>query len=113
MAEVIMVSNKTNSAIDNVEKFYDSPPSSGGGSGTRITAFTATNDSTSSVDYKAYIYDATGVAVKPITPQTTVVRDKFDLGAAAVGQLIPPGGSLRMESSAAVALSFYVTGNEL
>jgi len=113
MAEIILVSNVTNTAPDNIQNFYDSPASSGGGSGTRVTAFTASNNSTTSVDYKAYIYDVSGLAVKAIIPQTTVVRDKFDLGAAAVGHLIPPGGSLRMESSTADALSFYVTGNEI
>lgn len=113
MAEVILVSNASNTAIDTVQKFYDSPASSIGGSGTRINAFTASNDTTSSIDYKAYIYDASGAVVNAIIPQTTVVRDRADLGPSIVGQLISPGGSLRIESSVASGLLFYVTGDEL
>ena len=113
MAEIIMVINAANTAVDVIQKFYDSPPSSTGGKGTRVTKFSAPNDTTSSIDYKAYIVGADNVIKKAIIPQSTVVRDRVDLGASIVGQLIPPGGSLQMESSVANAMQFYVTGNEL
>ena len=111
MAEIILVSNKTNAVIDSIESFYTATSANNEGLGTRVNAFTASNDTTSSIDYKAYIFDASGALVSPVIPQTTVVRDRFDLGAPIVGQLIPPGGQLMIESSG--ALSFYVTGDEL
>ena len=110
MAENILIFNDKNTAVDTVEKFYDAVPA---GNGTRINAFTASNAVTSSVDYRAYIYDSSGSVVSAIIPQTTVVRDKSDLGPAIVGQLIPPGGSLRMESSQIGGILFYATGDEL
>lgn len=113
MPEIVMVINTANTIVDEIQKFYDSPKSATGGKGTRVTKFSAPNDTTSSIDYKAYIVGADGVVKKAIIPQTTVVRDKADLGASIVGQLIPPGGSLQMESSVANAMQFYVTGNEL
>ena len=113
MAEDVIVFNAANTLADTVEEFYDSPASSLGGQGTRITKFSAPNNTTASVDYKAYIYDSSGVMQSAIIPQTTVVRDRVDLGASIVGHLIPPGGSLRMECSEADGIKFYVTGNEL
>jgi hypothetical protein len=110
MAEDVLVFNAKNTFVDTVENFYTSTIS---GSGTRVNAFTATNALTSSVDYKAYVYDSSGAVQSAIIPQTTVVRDKFDLGPSIVGQLIPPGGSLRMESSQVGGISFYVTGDVL
>jgi len=110
MAEDVLVFNSKNTAASTIQKFYDSPIS---GSGTRVNAFTATNILTSSVDYTAYVYDSSGAAQPAVIPQTTVVRDRFDLGPSIVGQLIPPGGSLRMESSQIGGISFYVTGDEL
>lgn len=109
MAETVLAFNKQNTILDTVEKFYDSPSQ---GAGTVILAFTATNNGTSSASYKAYIYDATGAVVQAVIPQKIVVRDRFDLGASAISQLIPAGGSLRMESSAANSIAFYVTGDE-
>ena len=113
MAENVLVFNVSNTAVDTIEKFYDSPSSDGGGKGTRITKFSAPNDTTSSIDYKAYIFNSAEELQQAIIPQTTVVRDRVDLGASLVGHLIPPGGSLRMESSVANGIQFYVTGNEL
>ena len=113
MAENVLVFNSSNQFVDTIEKFYDSPSSNNGGKGTRITKFSAPNDTTSSIDYKAYIFNSAGEQQKARIPQTTVVRDRVDLGASAVGHLIPPGGSLRMEQSVADGIEFYVTGNEL
>ncbi len=113
MAEIILVSNQQSSIVDSPQNFYSSPSANNGGSGTRINAFTASNDTTSSIDYKAYIYDASGAVQSAVIPQTTVVRDRADLGPSIVGQLISPGGSLRIESSVIDGLNFYVTGDEL
>lgn len=113
MAKVTMFSGVQNSQPDVVEKLYDSPESSSGGKGTEILAFSATNSEEASASYKVYIYDAGGDPVKAIVPQKIVVRDRFDLGASSIGQIIPPGGSLRVESSTAESIAFFGTGNEL
>lgn len=116
MADSTLVSSAQNTSADTIEIFFTALTSSQGGSGVRIKAFTASNDAGGgSVSYKAYIYDATGTqaASRAIVPQTIVVKDKFDLAPSSITHLIPPGGSLRMQSSTANALTFTVTGLEL
>lgn len=113
MTDIVLVNSVSNTLDDTIEKFYDSPSASSGGQGTRISAFTATNNSTASASYKAYIYDASGAAKEAVMPQKIVVKDRFNLAPALVGHIIPVGGSLRMESSTAGAITFRVTGSEL
>ena len=108
MAAALLVDSVQSAAPDTIEIFYTEPLT---GSGARITAFTASNNTVSSKSYKAYIYDVGGTAKEAVIPQKIVVPDRFDLGASIVGQLIPPGGTLRIESSAAASLSFRVTGD--
>lgn len=110
MAESVLVNSAQNSIANTIQDFY---PASAQGSGTRISAFTATNNTDSSKTYKAYIYDASGAAIQAVIPQKIIVPDRFDLGASIIGQVIPPGGSLRMESSDANSIAFRVTGTEL
>lgn len=113
MAKVVMVNSVQNTQPDVIQKFYDAPSSSSGGKGTEILAFTASNNTTASATYKAYIFDASGDPIEAVVPQKIVVRDRFDLGPSSIGQLIPPGGSLQMESSTANSIAFRITGNEL
>lgn len=110
MAETVLVNSVQNSIANTIQDFY---PASAQGAGTRISAFTATNNTESSKTYKAYIYDASGAAIQAVIPQKIIVPDRFDLGPSIVGQVIPAGGSLRMESSDANSIAFRVTGNEL
>lgn len=110
MAEVVIVNSVQNTVADGIETFYTAPAD---GTGTKISSFTATNNTESSKSYKAYIYDASGTAVGAIIPLKIVVRDRFDLGAGLVGHVIPKSGTLRMESSDADSIIFRVTGNEL
>ena len=110
MTDTVLVNSVQNSSANVVESFYISPTSKGG---TLINAFTASNNTDSNKTYKAYIYDASGTALNAVIPQKIVVRNRFDLGPSIVGQLIPAGGSLRMESSAAASIAFRVTGSEL
>ena len=110
MADTILVFNAMNASPDTVEIFYTSPANS---DGTQIKAFAASNDGPDSVSYKVYIYAASGSVVNSIVPQTIVVKDKVDGGASSINHVIPAGGSLRMESSSADQLNFYVTGNVL
>lgn len=110
MAENILVNSAQNTVADAIQTFYTSPSTGGG---TRITSFTASNNTTSSKTYKGYIFDSSGTVLEAVIPQKIVVRDRFDLGPSIVGQLIPPSGTLRMESSDIASIAFRVTGNEL
>ena len=110
MADAVLVNSVQNTLNNTIQSFYTSPATAGG---TLITAFTATNDNGSNASYKAYIFDATGVTKLAVIPQTIVVRKKASLGSPIVNQFIPPGGSLRMESSTALELVFRVSGKEL
>lgn len=110
MTDTILVFNETNSFADTIEQFYISPDS---GNGTKIKAFTAANNSDSSKSYKAYIYPSSGADPQAVIPLTIVVRDRKDYGPSIIGQLIPAGGSLRMETSDIDGLNFYVTGQEV
>lgn len=107
MADSILAFNFESSAPDTIEAAYTAPVNS---SGVRVKAFTASNDSSASVSYKAYIYNSAGVPVKSVIPMTIVVKDTADNGASLIGQVIPAGGTLRIESSTANALNFYITG---
>lgn len=99
-----------NSAPDTIESVYVAPASLV--EGTLITAFTAANNTPSMRSYKAYIYDSVG-GQEAITPRKIVVQDTIDTGAGIVNHIIKPGGSLRVESDAALSISFFVTGNEI
>ena len=108
--ETVLVRNASNSQIDTVENFYTAPSNI---DGVLISKFTASNNKTNGISYKAYIYDSSGVLVEPVIPFTIVARDRFDEGLGIAGHIIPPGGSLRIESSEIDGLNYYVTGQEL
>lgn len=110
MADKPLVFNQTVNIADTIEIFYTSPPS---GQGTRVKAFAASNNTESSRSYKAYIYDSTGSTVLAIIPFTIVVRDKVNFGSSIINQVIPAGGTLRIEASGTDGPNFYVTGLEL
>ncbi len=110
MADAVLVNSALNTVVDTIEIFFTSPVSGGG---TRITAFTASNNGAASASYKAYIFDSSGTVLEAVVPQKIVVKDRFDLGPSIVGQLIPNGGTLRMETSSLTTIAFRVTGNNL
>mgnify|MGYP003630812029 CR=1 FL=1 len=110
MADAVLVDSKLSTGINTIEVFYTSPSS---GDGTTITAFSAINNSGVNASYKAYIYNSSGVAVGPVIPTKIVVRNRFDIGPSITNQLIPNGGTLRMESSAISSITFRVSGVEL
>lgn len=109
MADTPIIINETIAAVDSITTLYSSPAT---GFGTLITAFTASNDGgPASVSYKGYIYDSAGTPMAVI-PQTIVVKDRFHSGPSMVNQTVPPGGTIRVENSAANGLNFYATGRE-
>lgn len=104
---IVLADSVQNTAADTIETIYTD---SGAGTGTTITAFTATNNTVSNKTYTTYIYNSDGVAKEAIIPRTIIVKDRRHLGAGIVGQLIPSGGTLRVENSAATSVVFRVTG---
>jgi len=107
MTDIILINNKTNTAANTRDVFYNATDKS-----VTITAFTAANSTESSKSYKAYITATLGEDVDPAQPFTIVVRDKASLGIYLLAQKIPKGGALEIESSDADSLSFYVTGRQ-
>lgn len=103
-----IVDNFKNTAIDTVETAYTSPDTFG----VVVEAFTATNNSASNASYKAYIVSASG-SESPLIPFKIIVWGTTDLGIGIVNQVIPAGGSLRVESSALDSIHFTVTGREV
>ncbi len=93
----VLVRNKTVSTVDTRTVIFTA------NSKTRITAFTAANNVTSNVDYKAYIG---GV----IIPLKTVVRDRFDSGSSLINHTMNTGETLEVENSQANGLVFNMSG---
>ena len=101
--------NFKNTIADSQQTVYTSPLT---GSGTRIDSFTAANSGTVNRNYSAYI-DNGVTDNKPIIPFKIVVWGESDLGIGLVNQTIPPGASLKVESSSVGDIYFTVSGVEL
>lgn len=110
MTTEVLVNSVQNTIANTIQSFYTSPAT---GAGTVITAFTATNNTGSNRTYKAYIFASGATTSEAVTPLKIIIRSRFDPGNAIVNHLIPPGGTLRMESDLALSIVFRVTGNEL
>lgn len=82
-------------------------------SDTLIKAVTASNPTNINASYVMNIVPSSGDITKPEIPFRVVVRLKADLATEVIGQVIPSGGTLRIETSAADSISFRVTGREL
>jgi len=104
MADVILFNNEKNTLPDTRDLTETVTAS------TIITAFSVSNNSGAGVSYKAYITTTLGESVDPIQPQTIVVPDRADPAFFMIGQKIPKGSSLEVESSTGASLNFYVTG---
>jgi hypothetical protein len=109
MTDTVLILNATIAAPDVITTLFTAATS---GQGAIVTAFTASNNSGASASYKAYIYDQTGSLVAAVVPMKIVVRDRFDTAPSMVNQVVPAGGSIRVENSTGDALSFYASGRE-
>ena len=109
-SDITLVQGQQNTVANTIETFFTSPAGEGG---TVITAFTASNNTASNKTYKAYIFTAAGDNEGAIIPVKIVKRKRFDVGASIVNQIIPAGGTLRMESSEADSIIFTVSGKNL
>lgn len=110
MATTVFVNSVSNLLANTIQTFYTAPA---GGGGAIITAFTATNNTGANASFKAYIFDSSGTILGAVLPLKIVKRNRFDPGNAIVNQVIPAGGTLRMETNIIGAIDFRVTGNEL
>ena len=107
--DIVLINNTKISAPDVITILYTSPT---GGGGTIVTAFTASNDSATGQSYKGYIYDVSGALVGSVIPFTVIARDRFHSGPSMVNQVVPAGGTIRIENSTGDGLNFYATGRE-
>lgn len=105
MAVIQLADNFVNTVTDTPETIYTSPS----GLATVLDSFTVANNSIVNASYKAYIVTAGG-DLFPQRPFKIVVWGENDLGIGIVNQVIPVGGSLRVESSALSSLYFTVSG---
>lgn len=110
MTSQLLVLSAQNTAADTIESIYDAPSD---GNGTEVRNFTATNNTDSNKTYIAYIFAATGSEFEAVTPRTILVRDRASLAPEMVNQVIPAGGSIRVESSAAESVAFTISGKPL
>ena len=111
--QILLVDNRSNQVANTTNVFYTDD---GEGQGTVIDSFTASNPDTLagvSASYKAYIVSQTGDESIPQKPFQVVVWGEIDLGLGLVNQLIPPGGTLRMEASDTNRIYFTVSGRKV
>lgn len=108
MASFQLIDNFLNSVVDTPESAF----SNGTVDSVVIDAFTITNNSKVNASFKAYIKSSTGV-LTPIIPFRIVVWGDNDLGIGIVNQVIPPGGTLQLESSALDSLYLTVSGRNV
>ena len=102
--EFTLIENTQNSAADTIESLFVASAN------TRILNFTVTNNYGSNQTYRAYIYGAEDETALATTPLKIVVWDGYDLSPPIIGHVVPAGGSIRTESSAANSLVFRATG---
>lgn len=107
MATLQIVDNFKNTVVDTVQVAFTA-----GINPVVIEAFTAANNSTVNASYKAYIVTSSGIE-QPLRPFKVVVWGELDLGIGVVNQVIPAGGTLKLESSALDSIYFTVTGREI
>ena len=103
----LLILNEANSLSSTIQTLFVAPLT---GNGILIDAFTAANNSDINASYMAYISAPTGDIENPQRPDQIVVHGEQDLGGGLTNQLIPPGGRLSMETTAADSIYFTVTG---
>jgi hypothetical protein len=108
MTTLQIVDNFSNTIADSVQTAYPAPATKS----VVIESFTVANNSGVNASYKAYIVSSLNKEF-PQRPFKVVVWGEIDLGIGIVNQIIPAGGTLKVESSAIDSLYFTVTGREV
>ena len=99
-----ILTNEANTLADTPQALFTA-----GARGVVIDSFTATNTSNVNASYKAYIIST--AVTKPQIPFEIVIWGELDLGRGILGQLIPAGAELRLETSALDSIYFTATGH--
>lgn len=103
-----IVDNFSNTVINSVQTAFTAPT----GKNVVIEAFTAANNSGVNAAYSCYIQSTVG-ALQPQRKDKIVVWGRNDPAIGVVGQVIPAGGSLKVETTALNSIYFTVTGREV
>jgi hypothetical protein len=105
----LLVDNKQTTLAATPQSVYTSPSEQ---KGTLITNFTAANSTAVDRTYKAFIVTS-GLAVIPLIPTRTILKNDTDVPPEISGQFMPAGSQLFVETSAATSISFTVSGREI
>ena len=108
MATIQIVDNLTVSVIDTPQVLFTASVNND----VVIESFTAANTSTVNASYRAFIVSALG-AEQPQIPFKVVTWGENDLGIGVINQVIPAGGTLKLECSALDSIYFTVAGREI
>ena len=108
MASEQLASNSFNTIVDTPQVIYTAPSNKS----VLIESFTASNTSSVNASYGAFITSSGGTE-QPQIPFKIVVWGENDLGIGVVNQVVPPGGTLSVETSALDSIYFTVTGRVL
>lgn len=104
-----LVRDFTSTLADTIEIAYTSPI---GGSGSVVTAFTATNATSVNRIHSTYIFGSDGVLVKKLISDERLIRNKSSFGGEIVNQALDAGETIRVESDLADSISWNLTGKE-
>ncbi len=98
--------------VTTIVTLYTSPTS---GSGSRVTAFTATNNSGGAASYDLHIVPSGGAAdaTNKLVNAKSLAAAADDVPAQVIDQLIPRGGTLETKVSVGTSIAFRATGNEI
>lgn len=104
-----LVDNKQTTLAATAQSVYTSPATQ---KGTLITTFNATNSTAVDRTFKAFLVTS-GSPVIPLIPTRTILSNDTDTPPEISGQFMPAGSQLYVETSAALSISFTVSGREI
>lgn len=107
MATIQIVDNFSNNIADTVQTAFTASINP-----IVIEAITAANNSSVNASYSFYIQSSAGPLQAQVQDKI-VVWGENDLAIGAVNQVIPPGGALKVKSSAIDSIYFTVTGRTI
>lgn len=99
----------TSTSADTIELAYTSPL---GGSGSVVTAFTATNSTSVNRIHSVYIFGSDGLLVNKLISDERLIRNKSSFGGEIVNQALGPGETIRLESDLSDSVSWNISGKE-
>lgn len=104
-----IVNSQTTALANTIETLYTNKTNGGA----VIKAVSAANTTKINASYIMYITDSDGDTSKPIVPFQVVVRLKTDTPPEVTNQVVPPGGTIQWQTSAADSIAITITAREL